>query len=485
MRANGVKSAFAWSAVDHFGREAGQLVIGVVLGRLLSPSEFGLIGMLSIFLAIGSAFATAGLGSALIQRKELSDDDTKSCFYLNFGVAAAMAAVLCLISPLVAAFYGSPVLEPMLCVLSLQLVFSSFMTVPDALRSRDLDFRTLAIINWTGTLLSGAVAVLMAWLGYGVWSLVTQVVVRSFISSALLWMLRPWRPRGTFRWSCIRSLWSFSSGILGASLLAVIFGHLYPVVIGKFYSAADLGFYTQAQRIKSATSHALESIVSRVALPVLSQLQDDTARMKARLRQLLRLTATFHFPLMLGMAASAPTLISALLTDKWLPSAPLLQVLTFAGLLYPLHAYHLRTLQAVGRSDLFLRLEIVKRVLGLLILVLTAPYGVLAMVWGLVAFSFIAYWINSFFTVSLIGYGWGAQMRDLLPMVLLGLAVALAGYGSSVIHIESSWGALALQVLVMTSVFSLSVFVLARRWFPDSVRLVKVFSRVIAVRRAA
>ncbi|OQC68435.1 MAG: Teichuronic acid biosynthesis protein TuaB [Verrucomicrobia bacterium ADurb.Bin006] len=469
--AKGLRSAFAWSALEQFGQQAAQFGLGVLLARLLSPAEFGLTGMLAVFFAVSESFTQAGLGSAIIQRRELTEDETTSCFYLNIILGALMAGVLCAISPWVAAFYATPVLAPMLCVLSLQVVFGSFRIVQDALRARDLDFKTLAIINWTATIASGAVGVAMAWRGFGVWSLVTQAVLRVFVGTVVLWVLRPWRPRGRFRWACIGALWPFSSRLLAAALLDSIFRNVYPVVIGKAHSAADLGFYARAHQFADTPSYALSAVTSRVAFPYFSTLQDDRVLLKRRLRQLIRLTATLNFPLMTGIAAAAPALVTALVTEKWAGCVPLLQVMSFAGLLHPLHIYHLKVLTALGRSDLYLKLEVIKKLLTVMNVLLTVRYGVFAMVCGALVTSFISYWLNSFYTRRLADYSWLEQISDLMPMLAVAAVVGGVGLAASLLPCSSPHGMLALQGVAMTLAYAGLVVSLRRTWFADSMAL--------------
>ena len=473
MRARGLKSAFAWSAIEQFGEQAAHFALGIILARLLSPAEFGLTGMLAVFFAIATAFTQAGLGSAIIQRERLSDDDLSSCFYLNIAVGALFAGLLCLISPWVATFYATPVLAPMLCVLSLQVVFGSFRIVQDALRTRDLDFKTLAAVNWTATIVSGTVGVTMAWRGFGVWSLVAQSVLRVFVGTVVLWALRPWRPRGRFRWSSIGSLWPFSSRLLAAGLLDAIFKNVYSVIIGKVYNAGDLGLYARAHGFATPPSHTLTLVTGRVAFPYFSRMQDDKVLFKQRLRQFLKLTATFTFPLMVGIAVVASPLVRALITDKWAGCIPLLQVMSLSSLIYPLHVYHLKTLTALGRSDLFLRLEIVKKLLVVASIAVTVRYGVFAMVCGSLVTSSIAYWLNSYYTRRLLDYSWIEQIKDMLPMVLTTGLVAGAGMGMGLVAFSSPWAALAAQGGTMALVFTALVIGLRRTWFADTAAVVE------------
>ena len=472
-----VKSAFVWSALERFVQQGVQLAIGVLLARLLSPADFGVVGMLSVFFATASACAETGFGSALVQRSQLSEDDTTSCFYLNIAAGVVFAGLLCLVSPLAASFYETPILQPMLCALSLQLVFASFWIVQDALRSRALDFRTLALVSWIATLVAGATAIGLAWARWGVWSLVAMAVIRSLMGTLLLYMYRPWWPRGQFRWSVIRSFLPFSSRMLLVGLLEALFRNLHTVVIGKLYSPAELGYFTRAQQFAETPSQSLTAVVARVSFPYFSRIKDDRNTVRMRLRQFIRLTATVHFPLMVAMAAVAPSLVPALLTDKWVGCIHLLQVLSLVGLLYPLHAFHVRMLSALGRNDLLLRVDIIKRVVFIFALVVTAPLGVFHMTVGLFVGSCVAYWINSYYSRRLLDYSWPQQIQDILPMLITAVTIALPVYALNELPCEDPWIRLGFQAAATLGVFLSLLIIFRRTWFLDALQALSSLPR--------
>jgi teichuronic acid exporter len=421
-----LRKALFWSAMERFGLRGISFFLSIVLARLLSPREYGLIGMLTVFCTIGIVFAESGLSTALLQRPANSADDEATVFYLNIGAGALLTLLICAVSPLVAKFYRQPILIPLLCVLSLQVILSSFGIVQGVLMARAMDFRRPAIISALSVLLSGAVAVGMAWRGLGVWSLVGQSVTGSMFSSLLAWRLGKWRLTGRFRRASFREMWPFSSRLLASTLLNTVFDNLYNVVIGRVYRPADLGFFTRASSLAQFPAGFVTSIFGRITLPTFARMQDDITLLKANVRKVFRMVAAVHFPAMAGLAVVASPLVRCLLTEKWAPCVPYLQVLAFAGMLYPLHALHLNVLTAKGRSDLFLRLEVIKIVLTVLVVASTFRFGVSAMVWGMLAFSVACLGVNGYYSRKLLNYRWREQASDLAPVMGATVVMALA-----------------------------------------------------------
>lgn len=420
------RTALFWSAMERFGLQAVGFLLSIVLARLLSPREYGLIGMVLVFCSVGHVFADSGLSTALVQRPANSADDEATVFYANIGAGAVLTLLICGISPLVARFYGQPLLIPLLCVLSLQVFLSSFGIVQFALLTRAMDFRRQAIISTLSVLSSGLVGISMAWSGLGVWSLVGQSVTAALFQSLLVWRLGNWRLAGRFRRASFQEMWPFSSKMLASGLLNTVFENLYNVVIGRVYRPADLGFFTRAQGLAQFPAGFVTATFWRTTLPAFARMQADMALLKVSVRKVFRLLAAVHFPAMAGLAVVAEPLVRCLLTDKWTPCVPYLQVLAFAGMLYPLHALHLNALTAQGRSDLFLRLEVIKKVLTVLTLVSTFRFGVSAMVWGILVLSVGCLVVNGYYTRKLLNYRWREQALDLVPAIGATMVMVLA-----------------------------------------------------------
>jgi teichuronic acid exporter len=425
----GIHKAFWWSTVERFGQQGIQLALALVLARLLTPADYGLIGMLAVFFAFASAVGDAGFGAALIQRKHIGPDDEASVLFLNVATGAALTLVLCACSPAVSLFFRQPALTLVLCILSFQLLFNSFGLVQVALLTRQLDFRTQAIASIASAAISGVLGICVAWAGGGIWSLVTQTVSRSLFRSILLWSLATWRPRGAFSWHAIGSLWAFSSPLLAAGLMDTIFSNIYGAILGRLSTVQVVGNYTTANQLQLAPSTTAGGILGSVLLPHFASRQDSPDFLRDQLRKTMRIAAALVFPLMLAIGAMAHGLVISFLTEKWAGCVPMLRILAIVGLIYPLHVLHLSLLKGIGRTDLFLRLEIVKKIVVVLLIAAAWKAGAMAIIASILVSSIIAYIINSYWTRRLIGYSWFEQCQDVAPALLVSvLALAPALY---------------------------------------------------------
>lgn len=449
-----------WSFIDAAGNRIVQFVIGVILARQLFPEQFGLIGMLNIFMAISQAFLDSGFGLALIQRKEITEADTSSVFYFNVAIGLFLTLLLYLTAPWVAAFYKEPDLVYLTRALSLVLAINSLGVVQTAMLTRHVLFKLQAKVSLISALCSGGFGVVLAYRGYGVWSLVGQQLARAILNVMLLWLFNSWRPSLMFSFRALRCMFVFGSRMLASNLLNQVFINIYYVVIGKVFTAADLGYYTRAGRLEELPTLTLTTVVTRVTLPVFSSIQDDDVRLKTGLRRALGMLMFINVPVMMLLAATALPLVTVLLTEKWLPCVPYLQVLCIQGLLYPLHAMNLNVLIAKGRSDLFLRLEMLKRGLTICNILVTWRWGVMAIIIGQVVLSFVGYFLNSYYSGKLLGYPARQQLRDIRGY-FLSAAVAGAGvYALQYVGFPNAVLLLAAQV-----VFGLTAYLLLCRLF--------------------
>jgi teichuronic acid exporter len=404
-----------WSFLDRVGQQGIAFLIAVLLARFLTPAQFGLVGMLSIFIDIARVFIDSGFGAALIQRKKVTEVDECSIFYFGIVAGLVAAGLLCVGAPWIARFYGQPILTPLMYALSVTLVLPSLSSVQNALLSKRIDFKTQLKINLSATVLSGIIGVTMAVQGCGVWSLAAQYIGNNVFRTVLFWWLVSWRPRWQFSLAALREMFSFGSRLLASTLLNTIFENLYLVVIGKLFSTTHLGLYSGARKIQGVATANVTGVVMQVAFPVFSAIQDDAARLKRSMRKAMMMLALINFPLMAGLAVTARPVVQVLLTEKWAAAVPWLQILCLANLLYPFHSLHLNLLTAKGRSDLFFRLEVLKKVLAVVLIALTCFWGVTGILWGQVAMSVLGYYINSYYTTRLIGYHLREQIVDLLP----------------------------------------------------------------------
>ena len=435
-----------WSSIDRFSTQGIQFVFSILIARLLLPSDYGAVAMLNIFLAISQTFIDSGFSTALIRKLDRTEADFCTVFYFNIVVGLFFYAILWLTSPYIAAFYEIPLLEDITKVVALTFVFSSFSGIQNAKLSIAIDFQTKAKISVTVTLLTGVVGLWMAYSGYGVWALVVQSVFSSLFRTVLLWIFVRWVPRLVFSWKSFKEMFLFGSKLLASGLLDTIYGNVYTLVIGKFFSSATLGFYGRAGSFVQFPSSNLTGVLQGVTFPVLCSIQNETERLVSAYKRFLRMSAFIIFPLMVGLAAVADPLVRILLTDKWEGTIYLLQILCFSSMWYPIHAINLSLLQVKGRSDFFLKLEIIKKIQGVIVLCVTLPMGIVAMCYGGIVSSLLCLVYNTYYTQKLIGYGYVAQMKDLLHILVHSLVMG-AGVWCIVQMLDSLWLQLAVGIL--------------------------------------
>lgn len=440
-------SSVIWSAYDRFGSQLIAFLISIILARQLAPEVFGLIAMLNIFLAIGQSFVDSGFGSALIQRKNTTDKHYSSVFYFNILIGILMAFVLYFLAPLIASFFEQEVLISLSRVLALKFLILPFGLIQSNLLMKDLNFKARTKVNISATTLSGIIGITMAFSGYGVWSLVAKMISRDIFSSIFLWVFNSWRPSMVFSFKSIKELFSFGSKMFLSGLLNVIFTNIYQITIGRLFSPASLGYYTRARTIEQLPTRNLSGIVSTVTFSSFSKVQDDYKRLKRGIKTAVNYLMYINLPMMVGLALVARPLVIVLLTEKWLPAVTYIQILSLSGILFPLHTMNLNVLKAQGRSDLFFRLEIFKKVLTILNIAITYRWGIIALIWGQVVTSFLAYYINSYFTGKFINYGILEQIKDIFPYVLQTFFMALIVHSINFIGISSDFILLLVQIL--------------------------------------
>ena len=435
-----------WSSIDRFSTQGIQFVFSILIARLLLPSDYGAVAMLNIFLAISQTFIDSGFGTALIRKLDRTETDFCTVFYFNIVVGFFFYVVLWIASPYIAAFYEIPLLEDITKVLALTFVFSSFSGIQRAKLSIAIDFKTKAKISIIVTILTGAVGLWMAYAGYGVWALVVQSVFSSFLGAVLLWTFVRWMPKLVFSWKSFREMFSFGSRLLASALLDTTYNNIYTLVIGKVFSSTTLGLYSRASGLAQYPSSNITGVLQGVTFPVLSSIQNETERLANVYKRFLRLSAFIVFPLMVGLAAVADPLIRLVLTDKWEGSIYLLQIVCFSMMWYPIHAINLNLLQVKGRSDFFLKLEIIKKIQGVIVLCITVSMGIVAMCYGSVVSSLICLVYNTYYTQKLIGYGYAAQMKDLLHILVHSLVMGV-GVWCIVQVFDSLWLQLVVGIL--------------------------------------
>jgi len=439
-------AALSWSLLEAIGLRSIHFIVGIILARLLLPEQFGLIGMLMIFTAVAQTLLDSGFGAALIQKSEIDSKDTNSIFYFNLFAGIVGAGFLSLISPLVASFYHQPILSPLLKVCSIVLIINALGLVQNSLLVKAIDFKTLSKVTFFASLFSGIIGVSMAFRGFGVWSLAAQQVADAFFRTLLLWQCNDWRPAWIFSFRSLSKLFKFGSNLMIASLLHAFFENIYLVVIGKLFPPAELGNFTLARDIQRVSSTMLPRVVGRVAFPVFSKLQDDPVKMKRGVNKALTVLASIHFPVMLALAVVTRPMILLVLTARWELCISYLQLLCLVGLMYPLHLINLQVLQAMGKSDLFLRLEFIKKGLIIINIIITYRWGVTIMISGQIVVSLMSYWLNAYFNRRLIDYSIVEQIQDLYPYMLAAILMALLMHGVSYLPISSNFLLLVCQL---------------------------------------
>lgn len=443
-----------WSSVERFSVQGVQFLVMLVIARLLDPKDFGLVGMLAIFLAVAQSLIDSGFSQALIRKQDRTEVDNSTVFYFNIVVSAVLYLILYAIAPWVSDFYNEPQLCSLMRVLCLVVIVNSFAVVQRAIYTASINFKTQAKASFIAALASGLVGVWMAYNGYGVWTLVWQQLLNAGINTLLLWIYSNWYPRWVYSWESFRELFAFGSKLLASGLLDTLYTNIYLLVIGKIFNAASLGYYTQADRFTKLPSSNITGILQRVTYPVLCSIQDDNERLREDYRKLLRLSAFIIFPMMCLLAGVAYPLVELLLGEKWRFAATLIIPLSFNMMWWPIHAINLNLLQVKGRSDLFLRLEIIKKIIGVTVLVLSIPFGLLFMCYAGIGTSLICLIINTYYTGKLIQVGFLMQMKDLMGTLVLSLIVFVIVYNIALIV-----GNLATQLfigLLMGSLFYLS-----------------------------
>lgn len=416
---------FVWSGVDRFLTQGITFVIGLLVARLLTPQDYGLVAMLTLFISISNTFVDCGFSSALIRKANRTGQDESTVFYTNTGIGIVAYLILFLTAPLIAAYYHQPQLTAIARVIGVSLLFNAISVVQQAILVSRIDFKMQTRISVITNVLAGGVGLIMAYSGMGVWSLVVQALLVSILKSLLLWIFVRWVPRYGFSTASFGELFAFGSRILLSGLLDTGYKNLYLLLIGKYYTASSLGYYSRASQVAQFPALNLTEIMQRVSLPALSAIQEDTQRQAMAYRKMLVVAAYITFPVMIWLAVVAKPLIEIVLTPKWSEAAVLLQILSFAMMWYPIHAINLNLLQVKGRSDWFLKLEVIKKILGVSVLLITLHFGVIAMCWGMVVTSVVALVINTHYTGRLIGLGLWAQMKDIMPVLIRSLITGL------------------------------------------------------------
>ncbi|WP_288669284.1 lipopolysaccharide biosynthesis protein [uncultured Bacteroides sp.] len=408
----------AWNTVNMLSNRVLTFAIGIVLARLLTPADYGMVAMIGVFTSVLGLFTDGGLTTALVRKENRTEEDMATVFYYNLVACYAIYAILFCAAPFIADFYDMPILKEITRITTLGLLIGPFGGIQNMLLTTRIDFKTPAIIGVMANVVAGVTAIALAYNGYGVWALVVQGLVAAVIGVAARVYIVRWFPKTRFSVKAFKELFGFSSKMLASSCLDTLYNNITPLIVGKFYSSAQLGAYERARGWAALPSSTFTGVLQGVTFPVLSKLQTDNERLCHNYRKLLKMSAFVCFPLMVGLATVARPLTLFVLTDKWIDSIMLLQIICFSMMWYPIHSINLNLLIVKGRSDLFFRLEIVKKIYGLILLSCTLPFGLIVYCCGSVISSLFSLAVNTYYTGKIINVGFAKQMYDLFPILI-------------------------------------------------------------------
>lgn len=421
MKNKKIFSNFIWRFAERCGAQGVSFIVSIVLARLLVPEDYGTISLVTVFTTILQVFVDSGLGTALIQKKDADDLDFSSVFYFNLGMCLILYLGIFFTAPFIAGFYKDPMLVPVIRILSLTIVVSGLRGIQQSYISRNMLFKRFFFSTLGGTIVSAIIGIVMAYMGYGVWALVAQQLSNVTVGTIILWVTVQWRPKLMFSWIRLKNLLSFGWKLLASSLIDTVYNNLRNLIIGKLYSSSDLAYYNQGDKFPKVIVTNINTSIDSVLLPTMSNVQEDHGRVKSMTRRSSKTSTYIMAPLMMGLAFCAEPIVKLVLTEKWLPCVPYMQVFCITYMFYPIHTANLNAIKAMGRSDLFLKLEIAKKTIGLILLLSTMWFGVMAMACSLLVSTLTSMIINSWPNRKLLNYSFKEQMIDIIP----GIAIAV------------------------------------------------------------
>lgn len=423
-----VLTSLFWKLLERGGMQGIQFIVMIVLARILLPEDFGLIILVTVFISIAGIITQGGFNQALIQKKKIDEVDLSSVFYLNLVITALLYVVLFFSAPYIASFFEQPQLKNILRILAITLFFYSFSAIQNTIISREFQFKKLFTSTLTASIISGIVGIAMAYTNYGIWALVGFQLTNQFLVTIILWFTIKWRPKLLFSFKRIKRLFSFGWKLLVASLIDSIDANIRGLLIGKMFNPAILGFYNRGEQFPNLLVNNINGSIQAVMFPTLSSHQDDPNRVKEMVRRAIVTSSFIIFPMMVGLAVIAEPLVLLLLTEKWLPAVPFIQIFCVGYALWPIHTANLQAINALGRSDIFLKLEIIKKIISVLVLVVSIPFGVYAVALSVVAGGILASFINAFPNLKLLNYSIREQWRDIVPSLLISIVMGVVIY---------------------------------------------------------
>ena len=443
---------FIWRFAERCGAQLVTFIVSIVLARILAPEDYGTIALITVFTTILQVFVDSGLGTALIQKKNADDMDFSSVFYFNFIVCIILYICMFFSAPFISKFYNDNSLTPVIRVISLTIVISGVKGIQQAYVSKYMMFKRFFFSTIGGTIFSAILGIILAYEGCGVWALVAQQLSNTAIDTLILWLTVKWRPKRIFSWKRLKALLSFGWKLLLSSLLDTCYSNLLNLIIGKLYSSADLAFYNQGDKFPKVIVTNVNTSIDSVLLPTMSGAQDNRERVKNMTRRAIKTSTYIMAPFMMGLAFCAEPIDRLVLTDKWLPCVVFLRIFCITYMFWPVHTANLNAINAMGRSDWFLRLEVIKKIMGMIILLSTMWFGVKAMAYSSLLTSVLSQIINSWPNRKLLNYGYLEQVRDFAPGIILAVFMGLCVYIIGYIPLNDG-ATLIIQIIVGAAIY--------------------------------
>lgn len=468
MQENDIKnrtiSSLFWKFAERCGAQIVTFVVSIILARILDPEVYGSIALVTVIMTILQVFVESGLGSALIQKKDADDIDFSTVFYSNVLLCLSLYVLLFFCAPLIAEFYNMLELTNVIRVLGLSLIVSGLRNVQQAYVSKHMEFRKFFFSTTGGTIAASVAGIIMAIYGYGIWALVAQHVLNLLVGTIILWITVKWRPKKVFSFSRFKNLFSYGWRLLVSALIDVIYQDIRQLIIGKKYSTSDLAYYNKGKQFPNLIVTNVNSSIDSVLLPVLSKEQSDRKTVKMMTRRAIKVSSFIMIPFMVGLGVCAEQIVRLLLTEKWMFCVPYLRIFCFTYAFYPIHTANLNAIKALGRSDLFLKLEIIKKTIGMILLLSTMWFGVMVMAYSLLVSAIISTIINSFPNNKLLGYSYLEQLKDILPVIFISLIMGVAVYIVQYLNIADIY-TLLIQIplgvilyIVLSKIFKIDSF---------------------------
>ncbi len=421
-------SGMFWTLIQQFITQSIGFVVSIILARLLLPAEFGLIAMLGIFMGLGTALINSGLTQSLIRTQDADEEDFSTVFFFNLIGSLLIYGIIFVMAPFIAAFYNQNLLTSIIRVYSVTFIINAFSAIQTTRLNKKMDFKTQMKVSIPSLIIGSTVGITMALIGYGVWSLVWSAIIQALAATIQLWYWSKWKPVWVFNWAKFNHHFHYGVKLMFSSILDIIFTNAYTIIIGKFFAPAQVGFYNRADTLQMLPVGNISSIITKVSFPLFASIHNDDVRLKSVYKRIMQMVIFLVAPTLVLMAVLAEPLFRLLFTEKWLPAVPYFQILCVNGILYPIHGYNLQILNVKGRSDLFLKLEIIKKILIAVVILISFRFAIYGLLYGSVITSILCFFINTHYSGKFLNYTAWQQTKDLLPIIVLSIVVGFSVY---------------------------------------------------------